>query len=76
MTIDERLDRLTERHEALAQTVELITANIDKLTADISKLASLMGETGQFINQLAHIAAAHERHQRIQRLHQSPAGAG
>jgi len=24
MTIDERLDRLTERHEALTQTVELI----------------------------------------------------
>jgi archaellum component FlaC len=26
MTIDERLERLTERHEALTQTVELITA--------------------------------------------------
>jgi len=26
MTIDERLDRLTERHEALAQTMELIAA--------------------------------------------------
>jgi hypothetical protein len=26
MTIDERLDRLTERHEALTQTVELLVA--------------------------------------------------
>ena len=26
MTIDERLEKLTERHEALTQTVELITA--------------------------------------------------
>jgi hypothetical protein len=66
MTTDERLDRLTERHEALAQTVELITANIDKLTADVDKLTTLMGQTAQFINRLAHIAEAHE--QRIDRL--------
>jgi prefoldin subunit 5 len=59
MTIDERLDRLTERHEALTQTVELITADIRNLTA-------LMSQTDQFINQLARIAAAHE--QRIDRL--------
>ena len=26
MTIDERLEKLTERHEALAQTVELMVA--------------------------------------------------
>jgi prefoldin subunit 5 len=59
MTIDERLDRLTERHEALTQSAELITADIRNLTA-------LMSQTDQFINQLAHIAAAHE--QRIDRL--------
>jgi prefoldin subunit 5 len=54
ITTDERLDRLTERHEALTQSVELITADICKLTA-------LMSQTDQFINQLAHIAAAHEQ---------------
>jgi prefoldin subunit 5 len=59
MTIDERLDRLTERHEALTQSVELITADIRNLTA-------LMSQTDQFINRLAHIAEAHE--QRIDRL--------
>ena len=66
--IDQRLDRLTERHEALTQTVELIAAaqmksdeRLDRVTADIDKLTVLMAETGQFINQLAHIAAAHEQ---------------
>ena len=63
MTIDERLDRLTERHEALTQTVELITADIRNLTA-------LMSQTDQFINQLAHIAAAHE--QRVEDLEDRP----
>ncbi len=30
MTIDERLDRLTERHEALTQTVEILAATTCK----------------------------------------------
>jgi septal ring factor EnvC (AmiA/AmiB activator) len=73
MTIDERLDRLTERHEALTQTVELIAAQqlknderLEKVAMDIGKLAALMGETDRFINRLAHIAEAHE--QRIDHL--------
>jgi len=64
--IDERLDRLTDRHEALTQTVELIAAAQIKNEADIGKLTALMAETGQFINRLAHIAEAHE--QRLDRL--------
>ena len=59
--IDQRLDRLTERHEALTQTVELIAAAQLKSDERIDKLTTLMAETGQFINQLAHIAAAHEQ---------------
>ena len=31
MTIDERLERLVERHEALTQTVELLTADIQAM---------------------------------------------
>jgi hypothetical protein len=65
MTIDERLDRLTERHEALTQTVEFIAAaqlkadeRMEKNSADIAKLTALLAETGQFINRLAHIAEA------------------
>jgi septal ring factor EnvC (AmiA/AmiB activator) len=67
-TIDQRLDRLTERHEALTQTVELIAAaqmksdeRLNRVAADISRLTALMAETGQFINRLAHIAEAHEQ---------------
>jgi archaellum component FlaC len=29
MTIDERLEKLRERHEALTQTVEILTADIN-----------------------------------------------
>jgi hypothetical protein len=68
MTIDERLERLTERHEALTETVELIAASqakaderVEKVTADIGKLTALMAETDRFINRLAHIAEAHEQ---------------
>jgi archaellum component FlaC len=32
MTIDERLERLAQRHEALTQTVELLTADNRQLT--------------------------------------------
>jgi hypothetical protein len=31
MTIDERLDRLVERHEALFQSVELLTKDVREL---------------------------------------------
>jgi archaellum component FlaC len=31
LTIDERLDRLTERHEALTQTVELLTRDLQSI---------------------------------------------
>ena len=71
--IDQRLDRLTERHEALTQTVELIAAaqlkndeRLQQVTADIAKLAALMSQTDKFINRLAHIAEAHEH--RLDRL--------
>ena len=33
MTIDERLERLTERHDALAATVELVAAEIRDVVA-------------------------------------------
>jgi hypothetical protein len=59
MTIDERLDRLTERHEALTQTVELIAA------AQI-KNDERMGQLMDTMNRLANIIIAHE--QRIEDL--------
>jgi hypothetical protein len=59
MTIDERLDRLTERHEALAQTMELIAA------AQI-KNDERMAELTETMTRLANIIIAHE--QRIEDL--------
>ena len=53
MTIDQRLDRLTERHEALTQTVELIAAA--QLKTD-----ERMGQLMDTINRLANILIAHE----------------
>jgi hypothetical protein len=53
MTIDERLDLLTERHEALTQTVELIAAA--QLKAD-ERMAQLMDT----MNRLANIVIAPE----------------
>lgn len=31
MTIDERLEKLTERHEALSQSLELLTADVQDM---------------------------------------------
>src|ERR1035441_4506456 len=53
--IDQRLDRLTERHEALTQTVGLIAAaqlksdeRLEQVTADIAKPAALTSQTDKF----------------------------
>ena len=54
MTIDERL-------EALTQTVELMAHAQVKNDERFEKLTELMAETGRFINQLAHIAQAHQQ---------------
>jgi hypothetical protein len=68
MTIDERLDRLVERHEALALSVELLqstvheqSGNIDKQTANIDKLISALKIDGENIAALARVAESHER---------------
>ena len=59
MTIDERLDRLTERHEALTQTVELLTRDLQSIR-DFSK------DISEGTARLLHIAQIHEN--RITRL--------
>ncbi|HET7893694.1 MAG TPA: hypothetical protein VFL34_19345 [Candidatus Sulfotelmatobacter sp.] len=38
MTIDERLDRLTERHEALTQTVEILARTTHEHTQQITDI--------------------------------------
>jgi len=73
MTIDERLEKLTERHEALAQTVELLVAE-NRQVAEQNRQAAeenrqrdrRMGEIMEAVSSLARIAEIHE--QRIERL--------
>ena len=59
MNIDERLERLTERHEALSQSLEL-------LTSDLQSLGKFVGEIAEGTARLLHIAEIHEH--RITRL--------
>jgi hypothetical protein len=49
MTIDERLERLTERHEALTQTVELMAA---KNRAGFDRLEKIVGQVARSIDTL------------------------
>lgn len=66
MTIDERLDKLTERHEALSQTVELLTADVRSLAGSIGTLKDIAVTALESIQSLERIATAHEH--RISKL--------
>jgi hypothetical protein len=66
MTIDERLDRLTERHEALTQTVELIAADNRQMAAENKARDRRLAEIMEGLASLVHVAEIHE--QRIERL--------
>ena len=57
LTIDERLERLTERHEALSQSLELFIHEGRESQNKNEKLVAAMVEG---INSLARIAHAHE----------------
>ena len=70
--IEAALDHLTERHEALTQSLELMRSfqrdTEKQLAAGFSETTARFAETLQFINQLAHVAEAHEK--RIEDLEQ------
>ena len=77
MTFEERLDRLTERHEALTQSLELLAGmqrDNERRHAELTEETNRrfeetnrqIADVLQFINQLAHVAEAHER--RLDRL--------
>ena len=59
MDIDERLERLAQRHEALTQSVEL-------LTKDLSDMKVLVNDIAEGTARLLHVAEIHEK--RISRL--------
>jgi hypothetical protein len=60
MTIDERLEKLTERHEALTQSVELLRIAQEETDRRFKRVADLFTQTDGFINDLARIAKSHE----------------
>jgi hypothetical protein len=73
MTIDERIEKLTERHEALGQYVELLAhesarhdRQIAELAESVKRLAVIAETALDSINALARIAESHER--RITRI--------
>jgi hypothetical protein len=70
MTIDERIEKLTERHEALTQTVEIVAGMQHENERKIGLLTTLMAQTHEDIAALARIAEAHEH--RIDRLEDQP----
>jgi regulator of replication initiation timing len=65
MTLDERLERLTERHEALTQTVELMVAEnrhaAEKLAVENEQRDRRLGEIMEGIASLLHVAEIHEQ---------------
>ncbi len=61
MTIDERLDRLAERHEALAQSVELLLISVRETTENVNKLVEVTNRDAVDIRALVRIAESHER---------------
>jgi abortive infection bacteriophage resistance protein len=64
MTIDERLDRLTERHEALTQSVELLQVmqhdNEERWEKRFGQVTRNFEIVLDSIKRLENIAAAHE----------------
>lgn len=77
MGIDERLERLADRHEALAQSVEMLLAatrenseQIRQNTENITKLIEVSNRDAVDIRALARIAESHER--RLTHLEREP----
>ena len=60
MTIDERLEKLTERHEALTQTVELLAADNRQTAAENKKRDERLGQIMEGIARLLLVAEPHE----------------
>jgi hypothetical protein len=59
MNIDERLDRLTDRHEALTQSVELLRGTVEELRGTVEELSRAAALDAENIRALARIAEIH-----------------
>jgi hypothetical protein len=63
MTIDERLEKLVERHEALCQTVEIIAGMQRENEARFAKNEERLAQVMEAINGLTRIVASLEDRQ-------------
>jgi hypothetical protein len=70
VTIDERLEKLTERHEALTQSVELMVAENRERDKRMAQTDKRLIEIMEGIARLLHIAEIHE--QRLDDLENRP----
>jgi SMC interacting uncharacterized protein involved in chromosome segregation len=70
MTIDERLDRLAQRHEALTQSVELLLRESQEHTQQIDKQTRQIDGLRDASTALLQIAQIHEN--RISGLEDKP----
>jgi hypothetical protein len=61
MNIDERLDRLTERHEALTMNLELLHRDVQDLRVLVDRVVIASQQDGENIRALVRIAEIHER---------------
>jgi hypothetical protein len=50
MMIDERLEKLTERHEALTQSIELLRISQEETEKRFKRIADVFPQTDGFIN--------------------------
>lgn len=60
MTIDEPLERLTERHETLAQSLELLSHEVRETRAAAEALVAAVQTDAENSRALARIAGIHE----------------
>ena len=60
MTIDERLEKLTERHEALTQTVELMATENRAGFARLQQVEKILGQMARSMDTLARVVELHE----------------
>ncbi|MFZ3211025.1 MAG: hypothetical protein WA188_05875 [Terriglobales bacterium] len=63
MNIDDRLDRLVERHEALAESVQLLTRDVHSLAESVQTHERYLSEIKECTARLLHVAqSSGEKH--------------
>ena len=56
MTVDERIDKLTEGHGALTQSIELLTADVKELTRGVREMRTSFEQLGHAVAGLVRVA--------------------